>query len=238
MRIFTTSLAAAVAGLAISSGGGASGFPLDVRRQHEACRFAQAHAPEISAGSLVEFAPLEPPAVSAPPKGAEKAVEAWRRRGATNLFVACPELMGTLPHGVRPATAHDYTALKALPAPKGLFITGFLAPFVSADGRYMITSQIYRCPGCAAVTSCNSTPDRARDGRSPISSPWRCPKGSRRRAGLQELQIIPSSAWRRKLTSGPGPCLQSRDVTYATVGRGPYEGSLRYRDLMGWETPW
>jgi predicted dithiol-disulfide oxidoreductase (DUF899 family) len=32
--------------------------------------------------------------------------------------------------------------------------------------------------------------------------------------------------------------LHSRDVTYATFCQGPYEESARYRDFMGWETPW
>jgi len=32
--------------------------------------------------------------------------------------------------------------------------------------------------------------------------------------------------------------LHSRDVTYATFCRGPYEESVRYRDFMGWEMPW
>jgi hypothetical protein len=27
-------------------------------------------------------------------------------------------------------------------------------------------------------------------------------------------------------------------VTYATFCQGPYEESARYRDFMGWETPW
>jgi predicted dithiol-disulfide oxidoreductase (DUF899 family) len=32
--------------------------------------------------------------------------------------------------------------------------------------------------------------------------------------------------------------LHSRDVTYATLCQGPYEESRRYRDFMGWDTPW
>jgi predicted dithiol-disulfide oxidoreductase (DUF899 family) len=32
--------------------------------------------------------------------------------------------------------------------------------------------------------------------------------------------------------------LHSRDVTYATFCQGPYAESARYRDFMGWETPW
>ncbi|WP_211898659.1 DUF899 family protein [Saccharopolyspora erythraea] len=32
--------------------------------------------------------------------------------------------------------------------------------------------------------------------------------------------------------------LHSRDVTYATFCQGPYEGSVRYRDFMGWDVPW
>ena len=32
--------------------------------------------------------------------------------------------------------------------------------------------------------------------------------------------------------------LHSRDVTYATFCEGPYDESVRYRDFMGWETPW
>jgi predicted dithiol-disulfide oxidoreductase (DUF899 family) len=32
--------------------------------------------------------------------------------------------------------------------------------------------------------------------------------------------------------------IHSRDVTYATFCQGPYEGSARYRDFMGWEIPW
>jgi len=32
--------------------------------------------------------------------------------------------------------------------------------------------------------------------------------------------------------------LHSRDVTYAVFTEGPYEESRRYRDFMGWETPW
>ena len=32
--------------------------------------------------------------------------------------------------------------------------------------------------------------------------------------------------------------LHSRDVTYATFCRGPYDESVRYRDFMGWEMPW
>ena len=32
--------------------------------------------------------------------------------------------------------------------------------------------------------------------------------------------------------------LHSRDVTYATFCQGPYEEGARYRDFMGWTTPW
>ena len=32
--------------------------------------------------------------------------------------------------------------------------------------------------------------------------------------------------------------IHSRDVTYATFCQGPYEESARYRDFMGWDTPW
>jgi predicted dithiol-disulfide oxidoreductase (DUF899 family) len=32
--------------------------------------------------------------------------------------------------------------------------------------------------------------------------------------------------------------LHSRDVTFAVLCQGPYEESARYRDFMGWETPW
>jgi predicted dithiol-disulfide oxidoreductase (DUF899 family) len=32
--------------------------------------------------------------------------------------------------------------------------------------------------------------------------------------------------------------IHSRDVTYATFCQGPYEEGVRYRDFMGWETPW
>ncbi len=32
--------------------------------------------------------------------------------------------------------------------------------------------------------------------------------------------------------------LNSRDVSYATFGQGPYEESSRYRDFMGWTVPW
>jgi len=32
--------------------------------------------------------------------------------------------------------------------------------------------------------------------------------------------------------------MHSRDVTYATFCQGPYEESARYRDFMGWKTPW
>jgi predicted dithiol-disulfide oxidoreductase (DUF899 family) len=32
--------------------------------------------------------------------------------------------------------------------------------------------------------------------------------------------------------------LHSRDVTYATLGQGPYDESVRYRDFMGWDGPW
>lgn len=32
--------------------------------------------------------------------------------------------------------------------------------------------------------------------------------------------------------------LHSRDVTYATFCYGPFEESLRYREFMGWDTPW
>jgi predicted dithiol-disulfide oxidoreductase (DUF899 family) len=32
--------------------------------------------------------------------------------------------------------------------------------------------------------------------------------------------------------------IHSRDVTYATFCHGPYEEGVRYRDFMGWETPW
>lgn len=32
--------------------------------------------------------------------------------------------------------------------------------------------------------------------------------------------------------------IHSRDVTYATFCQGPYDESVRYRDLMGWEMPW
>ena len=32
--------------------------------------------------------------------------------------------------------------------------------------------------------------------------------------------------------------IHSRDVTFAVFCQGPYEESARYRDFMGWETPW
>ncbi len=32
--------------------------------------------------------------------------------------------------------------------------------------------------------------------------------------------------------------IHSRDVTYATFCKGPYEESSRYRNFMGWEMPW
>jgi predicted dithiol-disulfide oxidoreductase (DUF899 family) len=32
--------------------------------------------------------------------------------------------------------------------------------------------------------------------------------------------------------------LHSRDVTYATFCQGPYDESVRYRDIMGWNMPW
>ena len=32
--------------------------------------------------------------------------------------------------------------------------------------------------------------------------------------------------------------LHSRDVTFAVFAQGPYQESVRYRDFMGWETPW
>jgi predicted dithiol-disulfide oxidoreductase (DUF899 family) len=32
--------------------------------------------------------------------------------------------------------------------------------------------------------------------------------------------------------------LHSRDVTYATFCKGPYDESARYRDFMGWDVPW
>ncbi|MGA6970129.1 MAG: DUF899 family protein [Candidatus Binatus sp.] len=32
--------------------------------------------------------------------------------------------------------------------------------------------------------------------------------------------------------------IHSRDVTYATFCKGPYEESARYRNFMGWEMPW
>src|SRR5258705_11560611 len=32
--------------------------------------------------------------------------------------------------------------------------------------------------------------------------------------------------------------LHSRDITYAVLGQGPYDESIRYRDFMGWDMPW
>jgi predicted dithiol-disulfide oxidoreductase (DUF899 family) len=32
--------------------------------------------------------------------------------------------------------------------------------------------------------------------------------------------------------------IHSRDVTFAVFCQGPYEESIRYRNFMGWETPW
>ena len=32
--------------------------------------------------------------------------------------------------------------------------------------------------------------------------------------------------------------LHSRDITYAVLGQGPYDESIRYRDFMGWNMPW
>jgi predicted dithiol-disulfide oxidoreductase (DUF899 family) len=32
--------------------------------------------------------------------------------------------------------------------------------------------------------------------------------------------------------------LHSRDITYAVFCQGPFDESIRYRDFMGWETPW
>jgi predicted dithiol-disulfide oxidoreductase (DUF899 family) len=32
--------------------------------------------------------------------------------------------------------------------------------------------------------------------------------------------------------------LHSRDITYATFCKGPYDESARYRDFMGWDVPW
>src|SRR4051794_40063147 len=38
---------------------------------------------------------------------------------------------------------------------------------------------------------------------------------------------------------GPnGPIIHSRDVTYATLCKGPYEESVRYRDFLGLDMPW
>jgi Bacterial protein of unknown function (DUF899) len=30
--------------------------------------------------------------------------------------------------------------------------------------------------------------------------------------------------------------IHARDITYATFCQGPYDGSARYRDFMGWDT--
>ena len=32
--------------------------------------------------------------------------------------------------------------------------------------------------------------------------------------------------------------LHSRDITFAVLCQGPYAGSVRYRDFMGWDMPW
>jgi predicted dithiol-disulfide oxidoreductase (DUF899 family) len=32
--------------------------------------------------------------------------------------------------------------------------------------------------------------------------------------------------------------LHSRDITFAVLCQGPYDESIRYRDFMGWTTPW
>ena len=32
--------------------------------------------------------------------------------------------------------------------------------------------------------------------------------------------------------------LHSRDITYAVLGQGPYDESIRYHDFMGWDMPW
>jgi predicted dithiol-disulfide oxidoreductase (DUF899 family) len=32
--------------------------------------------------------------------------------------------------------------------------------------------------------------------------------------------------------------LHSRDITFAVLAQGPYDESVRYRDFMGWTTPW
>ncbi|MDG2521903.1 hypothetical protein P7B02_10140 [Caulobacter segnis] len=108
----------------------------------------------MSADTLVDLAPIEPPPEGRVPKGAEQAIAEWRRKGPTNLFTACPELKPSLPKTVRAATAEDFAAVRKGRPASSLFITGIMAPFISRDGRYIINSQRYHCSGlCGGVTA-------------------------------------------------------------------------------------
>jgi predicted dithiol-disulfide oxidoreductase (DUF899 family) len=57
------------------------------------------------------------------------------------------------------------------------------------------------------------------------------------RSGLPAPEQCEGCTW---CTSQVGELsyLHSRDITFAVLCQGPYEESRRYRDFMGWDTPW
>jgi len=118
--------------------------PRDVFRLGEACAFGERLVKNLEPGSVLDDRPVEPPSTHTP---ADNTVKAWRSRGATNLFISCPELRTSLPPGVRFASRNDYAELERRPPERSVHIMSFMAPFVSDDGRELIHAQSWRCTG-------------------------------------------------------------------------------------------
>jgi hypothetical protein len=118
--------------------------PLAPGPANTACTYAARVLATLPSDVVLDDRLINPPAT---PSASDNVVKAWRSRGATNLFTACPELRAKIPEGVRFASQADYVDVAKIPPTRTLTIVGFAAPFVSADGKQMITAWIRHCPG-------------------------------------------------------------------------------------------
>lgn len=123
---------------------GAAG-PASADRTRAACRYGATVVAALDANTLLDDRPVTPSDRLGPKD--DPVVQAWRARGPSNLFAACPELRRRLPAGVRFATPQDHADAAQIPSARSVFITAFAAPFVSADGKQLIHAQTWKCPG-------------------------------------------------------------------------------------------
>ena len=135
-------LGSVIGGLCLS--GVAVSAPLTPGPANTACIYAARVVATLPSDVLLDDRPIDPPAT---PNASDTVVKAWRSRGATNLFTACPELRAKLPKGVRFASHADYVDVANIPPTRSVDIVGFQAPFVSADGKQMITAWTRQCSG-------------------------------------------------------------------------------------------